>query len=280
MISRAVRNTFIIVGAICAVLLVVASFFDLQISLALYEPSSFFAVASEIVGELPCYLLVPVCLSFIFAYLYNKKGWLTLTVSMLCAIISGIFWYMIIDMYTASMFSNFYVALFALPFNVLLVAFIKCSEQTKIKLFKFAVFALSVILLAILVNQGLKYLWGRYRFRDIYKADNLAAFTPWYYIRGINGNKSFPSGHATSATCVFVILYALKLFGANRKRRLITASIIGVYVALVALSRIIIGAHFLSDVVAGFIITFIIFMVLYCTIVRKEEKIFRRCYIE
>lgn len=60
----------------------------------------------------------------------------------------------------------------------------------------------------------------------------------------------FPSGHATAATAVYGGA-AVVLRGGTRRLRYATA---GSVVALVALSRLVIGVHYLVDVAAGFLV--------------------------
>jgi membrane-associated phospholipid phosphatase len=57
----------------------------------------------------------------------------------------------------------------------------------------------------------------------------------------------FPSGHATSATIVYVGLAAVLTVGARRRR----FAVAGLLVGVVSLSRILLGVHYLVDVVAG-----------------------------
>ncbi|WP_436933929.1 phosphatase PAP2 family protein [Halovenus marina] len=57
----------------------------------------------------------------------------------------------------------------------------------------------------------------------------------------------FPSGHATSATIVYVGLAAVLAVGARRRR----FAVAGLLVGVVSLSRIVLGVHYLVDVVAG-----------------------------
>ncbi|MGV3640968.1 MAG: phosphatase PAP2 family protein [Adhaeribacter sp.] len=69
---------------------------------------------------------------------------------------------------------------------------------------------------------------------------------------------SFPSGHATSAMALMGILcYILFLETKTLKARLLTILAAGVYIALMGLSRIYLGMHFLTDIAAGFILGFL-----------------------
>lgn len=64
------------------------------------------------------------------------------------------------------------------------------------------------------------------------------------------GGFSFPSGHATIATIGYgVLAYDLEI-GTRRQRY----AVAGVLIVLVALSRVVLGVHFLRDVVAGVIV--------------------------
>ncbi|MFB6171139.1 MAG: phosphatase PAP2 family protein [Haloarculaceae archaeon] len=71
------------------------------------------------------------------------------------------------------------------------------------------------------------------------------ALRPLYVSAATASGYSFPSGHAVGSTAVYG---ALALVGEERRRRLLGAAVV---VALVALSRVVIGVHFPVDVVAG-----------------------------
>ncbi|HKB53082.1 MAG TPA: phosphatase PAP2 family protein, partial [Ramlibacter sp.] len=62
---------------------------------------------------------------------------------------------------------------------------------------------------------------------------------------------SFPSGHATASTVVLAFLAFLLSRGQTWRMRIVIAATTGAYVALVAFSRLYLGAHWLSDVLAG-----------------------------
>ena len=99
----------------------------------------------------------------------------------------------------------------------------------------------------ILFVQPLKIFWGRIRFRDL--AANFSDFSPWYLPQGINGNQSFPSGHASMG---FMML-ALFVFFADKTfyKRIILKGIVISWALAVCASRVVIGAHFTSDVLFG-----------------------------
>jgi hypothetical protein len=61
---------------------------------------------------------------------------------------------------------------------------------------------------------------------------------------------SFPSGHATSATIGYGIFAYDLIIGSWRSRY----SVAGVLILLVALSRVVLGVHYVRDVVAGIVV--------------------------
>jgi undecaprenyl-diphosphatase len=66
------------------------------------------------------------------------------------------------------------------------------------------------------------------------------------------GGTAFPSGHATQAMAVYAMVAILASLGATRRRQLLAWSGAGAVVLLVGVSRIYLGVHWLSDVVAGY----------------------------
>ena len=61
---------------------------------------------------------------------------------------------------------------------------------------------------------------------------------------------SFPSGHSSNSSCLYILLY--RLF-----ENKYTKTIAVVFPIVVALSRIFLGAHFLTDVIAGLLLGYI-----------------------
>lgn len=67
-------------------------------------------------------------------------------------------------------------------------------------------------------------------------------------LTGTAGGYGFPSGHATSSTIVYVGLAAVLTTVSTRRKRFAVA---GVLVGIVGTSRIVLGVHFLVDIVVG-----------------------------
>lgn len=106
----------------------------------------------------------------------------------------------------------------------------------------------------IFIN-ALKLLWNRTRFDDMLAAGDFSAFTSWLHPLG-NGGTSFPSGHTAAACSIFVLVLLCDVFPGWHKRRLLVWAACWAYVGGMALSRLVMGRHFLSDtVMAAFVMT-------------------------
>ncbi|GAA5316371.1 MAG: hypothetical protein AseanaTS_15750 [Candidatus Pelagadaptatus aseana] len=123
-----------------------------------------------------------------------------------------------------------------------------------------ALTVIALITLEVIVVNLTKYVWGRPRMRAI---SSFEQFHYWYQIAGPASSgdfRSFPSGHTANG---FATIGLSLLIPANKKRAIRTAMALAIiWGCCVALSRVIVGAHFLSDVVAGGYITLLLFFLL------------------
>jgi membrane-associated phospholipid phosphatase len=98
-------------------------------------------------------------------------------------------------------------------------------------------------LASLLFVQPVKLLWGRVRFRDLDAAH--AAFSDWYSPQGLTGHASFPSGHTVMA---WLLLPCVLLAARGTLARLVLTLLVVGWGVFVALGRVVIGAHYASDV--------------------------------
>lgn len=103
-------------------------------------------------------------------------------------------------------------------------------------------------LAGIITVWGIKIPWGRWTYRDILDAGDLSLFTPWYLPQGNNGHHAFISGHTAISFCILPVVL---LFRKNKKQYTIAWIIALSWGILGAASRVVIGAHFASDVLFG-----------------------------
>jgi len=73
------------------------------------------------------------------------------------------------------------------------------------------------------------------------------------------GSFSFPSGHACTSMCFYgIIIYLIYLYVQSKFWRNLLIIIFGLWIFLCGLSRIWLGAHFPSDILAGLALGFIL----------------------
>ena len=146
--------------------------------------------------------------------------------------------------------------LFFVIFTLLVQWWLKNKTTKQLtRYMKIAILASLTVWFALEVNLTLKDLWGRYRPYELTIGNH--EFTNWLTINGVNGHKSFPSGHAMAATLCIVFSW----FVSNNKHKIFFIGGI-VYGVVIAISRVIMGAHFLSDVTFSFFLTVLIIFIM------------------
>ena len=216
------------------IMMIIGTFFDLSISKALYDQNNIFGNILAAFGEYPS------SLGFV------ASGTM---ISSILSIIIGL---------TCSILTILLIAKLAK----------NTDRQTIIKL---ASVFIIVIFANIIIINIIKIPWGRARYRLVAVNDQ-AYFMPWYQpgttlkdtlvAQGVLKEefKSFPSGHTANASCMLLIslLPALSPKLANKKNILFITGFI--WTLLVALSRIIMGAHYLTDTMIALLVGLIVFI--------------------
>jgi membrane-associated phospholipid phosphatase len=118
---------------------------------------------------------------------------------------------------------------------------------------------LLVIIAGVATVWAFKIPWGRWTYSGMVKVGELALYTPWYLPQGYTGHFSFISGHTSMAFCVLpVVLF----FRKNTFQSFAAWALVLLWGFLVSLSRVVIGAHFASDVLFSAGQTFLWFFIL------------------
>lgn len=138
------------------------------------------------------------------------------------------------------------------------------------RLFVFSVVSLIFfIIYPIVTIHVIKFLVKRVRYRNL--ASDFSNYTPWF-LSPIspsisNTYASFPSGHAAAAFSLFPITILFK----NKGSKCIVGSMVMGWGIAVSVSRIVVGAHYASDVSFSACIGLIIFILL-TNLISVEEK--------
>jgi membrane-associated phospholipid phosphatase len=164
--------------------------------------------------------------------------------------------------YDLGLWVAFAVAFLYLGAAILLAYLIKTDHPKGALAFGIYVLAMyAAIWLAMVI---LKMIWYRPRYRFLVGAENTSGITfrPWYVLSFGFWNddySSFPSGHVMNALGL-ITLTGISFFLNVSPRFSLTVRIVSYgWAAMTGLARIIVGAHFATDVTAGFFVAFLLF---------------------
>jgi len=250
------KNKALWIGFIVfAVLAVIFTFTDWQISQALYNPDAGWAHFMEAYGQMPgsfIGLLSGSILLRTYKVQKNAKSILGIIGLYLLTFFTAFGFF--VDAFGAQVDSN----KVNIPLVLVLAVATLILGQVILRRVPFEVVnryknaakvGLAVVILGGIVTVWfVKIPWGRWTYRDILEAGNAALFTPWYLPQGNNGHHSFFSGHTALSFSVLPFILFLKKDHSSRSivfAALILWGIIG------GMSRIVVGAHYASDVLFG-----------------------------
>lgn len=114
------------------------------------------------------------------------------------------------------------------------------------------------VLLCFLFNQGLKHIFLRARPEDI----NLI----------VEGGYSFPSGHSMVSLAFYgFFIYLIAHMRIKKSKKILYCGLLALLTLLIGISRIYLGVHYASDVLAGFAIA-MAYLIIYIKIVYKKME--------
>ena len=240
-------------------------FYDLEISKLVVQenPNGLFVLLAAI-GEFPIYI-GPLLFGLVYGFTSENKyaklgfhlvGLITVYVASI-RLVSGIFE----EFFSSNLGAVQEVLLAVVSLLVYILLFIWMSKKEISKLEKIK----DVVLLSCLVSlssflmvSGIKILWGRPRFYSL--SGDYSGYTNYLTINGpsnsifSNDYRSFPSGHTNSAACILVVPFIVSRICSNKYVKIIITIFCCTYALLVGISRIVVGAHYASDVLFAFLI--------------------------
>ncbi|MCI8589214.1 MAG: phosphatase PAP2 family protein [Clostridiales bacterium] len=234
--------------------MVLATLFDFQITDFLTARQHSWAIYCETLGEAPALLFTVFNFSIVCAYCRKNKSLIHFALSFLGSLISSMYAFE----RTFSYHANTNTLPLSLPISIgfsfiLLFICLRLSGESIQKYYKIALACIGAAISTLIIITSIKLLWGRVRYRQL-AADSTLAFTDWYIINGPGQpmHASFPSGHTANAA----IIMMASLYFPKQKHWL--QPLLYAYILLMAVSRLCVGAHFLSDILTGCAITFLL----------------------
>lgn len=256
--------------AVFVILLTVAGFFDLEISRGLYNENSLFGWFFAYLGDGIGYFMMLIAM-VILINCTDRRGakpylWWIAAAGVFAAVFVNLYWFseaFFIEIAHTWVYVGA-IALFFTPIIIWLTD--KIDKDLMRKLVLFALFIILVVGISQIITQGLKVIWCRLRFRNMVDG---AGFTPWWqpnltkdgreYLVAAGSYlpedafKSFPSGHTSSAGTLFSLIILPYIFKDKMPKWGVAVCYVAPWAitAIIAFSRIVNGAHFLSDVTFG-----------------------------
>lgn len=269
-------SVFIILMAVLAV-----GNLDYTISKAIINEHSIFARFFDIFGELPATVGLILGVTLLYGGRNRSKRWWNILSTIITGIFVSLFSFMMWFNITRYIFHEdiskitifAYVIVFVLTLATIACSFYfahtKGNKWTGLK--RHAWLLIVVIISEMIIVNIIKGIWARPRMRTIVTGEN--EFKHWYEINGwTNDNdlKSFPSGHAANAWVGLVyMIFIPYIKSIKMKWYIIGASVWG---TCLALARVILGAHFLSDVLVGSYITIFLFIIFEKLILSRKNR--------
>ena len=281
------RTILLSVGAILILLFAIGSIWDYPISKMLYSPENPFGKFMAAFGEYPMGLALAAAGAMLLSARNPEK-------KAVCVlqIVLGAF----LILSSASTLVQIPARQSSLPILVtalLCVIIVGLTVWGVLRLCRGAdrstvirvavVFTLVVFLEMILVNV-IKIPWGRARMRLVV-ADSRAYFMPWWQpgselkdalvAAGVKAEefKSFPSGHSANASCLMLLCLLPNICPKLEKKRTMLLFIGFGWACLVAFSRIVMGAHYLTDTVIGIAVGYAALLILSNVLLRQKKRI-------
>lgn len=289
---------FIIIFAILLVALIFGTFFDLQISHAIadieageYYSTNLFAVIIECFGEMPVYIVPTIALGVLFFYLKKiskmPKAARYALMAFLVVFSIGFNYYgshKLVKYYGIHVadlnFGGTTRTLLEGAMGVMFTAlWFFVASFVKPKYLKSAAICSLIVVLTTALSQGavqlIKPLCGRARYRLMNVTCDFSEYTPWYVFHGAktvsveqlamgiekDGYKSFPSGHTSAAAVVLALMSIPVVFKLDKRTDILVTVATCLLVFIVGYSRIVMGAHYLTDVTMGTLLTVISYVV-------------------
>lgn len=288
------RLHFAIIGGLLVIGIILGSIFDLQINQALFSNRNAFGIGVSMFGMIPGYAFLSFFGGAFFYLVYKSelpKPWKIVLCILSFVALGAASWFT-----SKEFFSVNGANLPGIGYTILalVIALVIHSGIYVLGLFlgkritgKYAWVGILVLMLAVLVAlvPGVtlfKDILHRPRYRTIQLSIDGITFHNWWepfseykdFITDVVPKeefKSFPSGHSACSMVVSMLLMWLPLVNNKLQKHQTLLFYLGVgYACFVAFTRMLVGAHFLTDVCFGMLITLICSFVANEIILRKK----------
>ena len=279
-----VSKKWFILFVILLLVMMIGSVFDYQISQVLYHPQSVIGMIFAAYGQLPAMICIGIAGTLLLRFVQKERRIKSLICLIFCVLLN------ILAIIFATLDPLLYIEQMPMMISLMLAIVIiffsdwtiwKVTKNTDTKKIKNVIIVLlCVVFIEIIMINLIKVLWSRPRMRMIENYSQ-SSFQPWWIIGcqmketlmtlGVQAEefKSFPSGHTGNAACALLLVLIPYLSSQFTTKEHCLWTIGVVFTCLVAFTRIIVGAQFLTDVTVGFLIT-AVFIFVFLRLLIKE----------
>ncbi|MFX0080991.1 MAG: phosphatase PAP2 family protein [Candidatus Hodarchaeota archaeon] len=239
--SKVIILLFIVI-IIWVILALIFGFTDLAISKSLVDETSPWGIFGKVFGEAPGYGLIAISLSVLIGSYENdiKKQKISAYIIIFIGLVLLLLGLIYINQDLINDGASITISL------ILFVIFTFNKDWEPFRKISMIIVILA-ILNPLLFIQITKVLTGRIRFEDL--APGFTDYTPWFLPPGpISSGRSFPSGHTGMSFMFLPLLILIKDQKWKKPVKIITTFMVLGWAIFVGLSRIVVGAHFASDV--------------------------------
>ncbi|MDN6639751.1 MAG: phosphatase PAP2 family protein [Tetragenococcus sp.] len=272
------RKAFSTIGIILLACLIIATYYDLPIDQALFRPDNGLSYFFEYFAAIVEGTVIMIGSGLVFWTIsFSETKQVVMVISGLVYVLwslVGIYW---IQQY----FEWWGIAYGVLA--VIVIAYLVRKIPVHLAQ-RYRLAGIGIVLttfFAMMVVEGVKPIFGRVRFRSMQEDFDL--FSRWYQINGdkylsvvpeMDEIKSFPSGHSMWAGSTLSLTFLATVHPKWQAHEKTVFLGLICYAVILMFSRMMQGAHFLSDVTMGFGVAFIFFVFFrYVVVQRSLDKL-------
>ena len=270
------RKTYKYTLLVISVLLVIFAFTDLQISNAIYNSNSSFGMIFEAIGEFPAAVIATFC-TVSLMLTRNKEKSVKYNLRTGGYIILLLLFALMAAMLPVKYFNGPTVLIPIIATLYIVISYIiakKYSSTNREELRNAAIVGVLTFVFVVITFNLVKMGWGRERYRHMIATGSFEGFSLWFTTQKLttdNEFMSFPSGHSANAAIMIWITLIPTFITSLREKKNWFIGFSLLWILVVPISRIMVGAHFASDVTMGVTITLIIFAILESRYIKKED---------
>lgn len=261
---------YIAIGLIVVLLMIIATFNDLKIAEKIYNPDMVWANMFKVIGEFPIYFGL-LLFGVTYYHLSTKK-----MLKNIFAVETFASVFLIVLMparyiFRMNILSVSIIALVSIfLFFIIMKTSYKIDKNVYDKIKGVALIYFVGIIIQLIVVYSMKLCWSRVRFLEL--NEDMSNFTRWYVINWFEGTgTSFPSGHTSGATNILYLSLFTPLFTEDKKKNVIVECLCFMFIGATAISRLILGKHYLSDVTFAFGMTYLIHIIVTKSIKDRQK---------